>query len=284
MTRIEWAVEQSRGISIPCPSYDEAFIHVQEWVPAAEELRQAGAAILQPDKLKQNKRGHTVTQVAIYSALYGAYEAPKPLPVGMTTPCYMFTDDPELEAPGWIVRYQPGRVQLDGWRSSPLMQAKWWKTHPDEAFGHAFDVTCWVDASMTIVSADYAQQCLDALGDDDWAMVAHPGRSCIYDEAAYSKTLPRYREADLDGQVAYYRDTLGHPAKAGLFACGANAIRHNDRTLSLLKAWWWECATRTWQDQLSLPVLVRLPVFSEVKWNTNIPWCLWWDVQNHPPG
>ena len=49
MTRIEWAVEQSRGISIPCPSYDEAFIHVQEWVPAAEELRQAGAAILQPD-------------------------------------------------------------------------------------------------------------------------------------------------------------------------------------------------------------------------------------------
>lgn len=221
-----------------------------------------------------------MTQVAIYSALYGAYEAPKPLPVGMTTPCYMFTDDPDLEAPGWIVRYQPGRVQLDGWRSSPLMQAKWWKTHPDEAFGHAFDVTCWVDACIDIHHANYAERCLEALGDDDWAMVKHPRLNCIYDEAAVSKRLPRYAEADIDAQVAYYRE-IGHPAHWGLFACGVNARRMNRATLDLSHAWWWECATRTWQDQISLPVLVNLPVFAGVRWNTNIIWDGWWGVYDH---
>lgn len=221
-----------------------------------------------------------MTRVAIYSALYGRYEAAKPLPVGMTTPCYMFTDDPELDAPGWDIRYVPAPVTLDGWRSSPLMQAKWWKTHPDQAFGHAFDVTCWIDASMTLLSADYAELCLDALGIDDWAMVKHPGRDCIFDEAAVSKTMPRYADADIDAQVAYYRQ-IGHPEHWGLFACGANVRRMNRVALDLSHAWWWECATRTWQDQISLPVLVNLPAFQDLAWNTNIPWSEWWAVANH---
>lgn len=225
-----------------------------------------------------------MTQVAIYTALYGNYEPVKPMPDGMTVPCILLTDDPGLVAPGWQVVHAPGRVTLPG-RDGPMMQAKWWKTHPVEALGVAgvaADVSCWIDASMTLVSADYPALCLDALGGDDWSMVRHPGRDCIYDEADFSLTLPRYQGIGIEDQVEYYRTAVGHPKHWGLFACGANVRRHTAAVEKLCGQWWWECATRTWQDQVSLPVLVRL-AGSELKWNVNIPWSTWWAVQDHSP-
>lgn len=221
-----------------------------------------------------------MTSVAIYSALYGSYEPAKPLPVGLSCPAYMFTDDPKLDAPGWIIRYEPKPVtkaDID----TPMMQAKWWKTQPRAALGHAYDVTLWVDASITLKSADYPQRCLEALGDDDWAMVKHPGRDCIYAEADYSAALLRYKGADLKAQAKYYRN-IGHPERWGLVATGANARRNNDICQQVSAQWWWENATRTWQDQVSLPVLARLAQLERgFRFNTNIPWGTWWGVQSH---
>jgi Protein of unknown function (DUF616) len=211
-------------------------------------------------------------KVVLYSALYGDYEAPKPLP-DLGVQAIMYTDNQELEAPGWEVKYRPF-LAVD----ASMMKAKYWKCHPHAAAPGA-EVSLWVDASMTILVDDYVQQCLDALGDDDWAMVKHPGRDCIYDEANVSATMPKYNADHVQAQAEYYR-SIGHPAHWGLFANGANVRRYNEAIRKLCDQWWYECSQRSWQDQVSLPVLVRL-AGEDFKWNTNIPWHEWWHVGWH---
>lgn len=222
-----------------------------------------------------------MTRVAVYSALYGNYEQPKPIFVDEyeDVPAYMFTDNPDLVAPGWNIVYEPAPVTIPE-LSTPMMQAKWWKTHPRRALGYTADVAIWLDASVR-VAVDFIDTAVAALGDDDWAMVRHPGRDCIFDEVTYSKTLPRYGAAKLDEQAAYYRE-IGHPVHWGLFANGASVRRLTEPVLQLSEQWWWECATRTWQDQVSLPVLVRLAGDS-LKWNTNLGWSQGWWAEDHPP-
>jgi hypothetical protein len=220
-----------------------------------------------------------MTRVAIYSALYGSYEPAKPLSVGESTPAYMFTDDPKLTIDGWTVIYEPRPVTLEG-RDSPMYQAKWWKTHPREALGYSADVAIWIDASIT-VAPGFVDKALVWLGSDDWAMCKHPGRGCIYDEAVVSLSMPRYQGIGVQEQVDYYRQ-IGHPANWGLFANGVSVRRLTPAVLNLGYQWWWECATRTWQDQLSMPVLVRLA--EDLKWNTNIVWGDGWSAADHPAG
>lgn len=220
-----------------------------------------------------------MTRVAIYSALYGRYEPAKPLPVGESTPALMLTDDPELTIDGWQVIYEPRPVTLEG-RDSPMYQAKWWKTHPREALGYSADVAIWIDASIT-VQPGFVDKAQGWLGSDDWAMCKHPGRGCIYEEAAVSLTMPRYQGIGVQEQIDYYRE-IGHPVNWGLFANGISVRRLTPAVLDVGYQWWWECATRTWQDQLSLPVLVRLA--EGLKWNTNIAWGDGWSAADHPAG
>ena len=212
-------------------------------------------------------------KVAIYSALYGDYEEPKPLP-DLGVEAIMYTDNPDLQAPGWTVRHQ---LLMDA-DTPPMMLAKYWKCHPEVAMPDA-DVSLWLDASMTVLVDDYVQRCLDVLGDDDWVMAPHPDRTCVYDEADFSALLPRYEGARLHEQAEFYRG-IGHPAKWGLFANGANVRRHTPAVAEVCEQWWWECQNRSWQDQVSLPVLVRL-AGKRLRWNANMPWATWWSVGWH---
>ena len=217
-----------------------------------------------------------MTEVAIYTAIYGGYDRPKPVPIGIDAPTIMYTDDPDIDAPGWeVIVADPPKSTL--W--STMMKHKYWKLHPHRAVP-GVDVSLWVDGSMTILHTDYAQRCLDALGNDDWSMITHPSRNCIYTEAEYSATLTwRYDASSLLHQAGFYR-AIGHPTQWGLFATGANARRHNSVVQALNEHWWYENMTRTHQDQVSLPVLVRI-MGDMLKWNTNMPWHQWWHLGEH---
>lgn len=237
----------------------------------------------------------SLPNVAIYGALYGKYEDPKPLPE-LGASAFMLTDDPDLRAQGWtmVVDDEPngpghplhseqGADQLQkllAWDTSatvPMMFHKYWKTHPHVLFD-SYDITIWLDASMEVVDPAFVEFCVEALGEDDWVAVRHPWRDCIYDEGVYSGTLPRYDSVALDQQLAFYRDVVGHPAHWGLFATGAMVRRNTGVVRRVSENWWDECMTRSHQDQVSLPVLFRLQ--EDLKWNTNMPWETWWI--NHP--
>jgi Protein of unknown function (DUF616) len=218
-------------------------------------------------------------RVALYSAIYDRYDTPKPLPTDLDVPAYLYTDSRETaliaEVYGWTVRLNHEHREL-----GPMLQHKYWKTHPTEAVPDV-DVSLWLDGSMTITADRYVKRCVEALGDDDWVTVRHPWRDCIYDEAVYSATLPRYGQPVLQ-QVEFYR-FFGHPAHWGLIATGANVRRHTDAVATWSHHWWVECLGRTHQDQLSLPVLLRL-AGDEIKWNYDMPWWEWWHLHEHTYG
>lgn len=215
-------------------------------------------------------------RVGLYSALYGRYDWPKPIIDGLGVTPVMYTDNPEMVAPGWEIRVENMEWAAPG---NPMMQHKWWKTHPGEARPDV-DVSLWLDASMQIMVPDYVEKCVEALGDDDWSCVRHPSRACIYPEADYSATLVwRYDPAKILPQRDFYR-SIGHPDNWGLIATGANARRHTDAVLEVSSLWWDECLNWSHQDQLSLPVLLRLHQ-ERIPFNYNLPWFQWWHLWPH---
>ena len=222
--------------------------------------------------------------IAIYSAIFGRYDSPKQLPEDLPCPAFMFIDedDLELERVARLRGWRPIRTSRFGYMS-PMMRHKFWKLHPRSAFGHfdaQFDTSIWLDGSMTITASNFVDLCVEALGNDDWCMVKHPMRDCIYDEAAFSATLTwRYDGEAIRQQADYYR-SIGMPEHWGLMATGANVRRHTDAVDEWCRHWWFENRHRSHQDQVSLPVMLWL-ANDQLKWNTNMPWFEWWHLSEH---
>lgn len=237
-------------------------------------------------------------RVAVYSAIFGGYNTPKRIPDSLECHAIMLTDSEataELaQAAGWCPQIVPSPYdEMDHDAAAygdpsivvPMLRHKWFKTHPAEALGPDCDVSIWIDGSMEIVRDDFVALCLTALGDDDWSMMTHPSRACIYPEADYSATLIwRYDGPSILAQAAHYR--AFHPANTGLIATGFNVRRHTPAVRRLGRLWWAEITRWSHQDQISLPVLLHLndtvPYDPRVKWNLNLPWHQW--LVHHPHG
>jgi len=229
-------------------------------------------------------------RVALYTAIWGGYETPKPLPDGLTCHAYLFSDSVvtafKAAAYGWCAKVMSDHYFPEEHLSThgdpeivvPMLNHKWFKMHPGEVLPD-YDVSLWIDGSMELIVDDYAERCLAALGDDDWSCVPHPARSCIYPEADYSATLTwRYDADSILAQKAHYEQF--HPPGAGLIATGAMARRHTPEVLELSRLWWDECVNWSHQDQLSLPVLLRLWE-DKVRWNSRMTWHQDWILHEH---
>lgn len=210
--------------------------------------------------------------LTVISAIYGGYDQPKP--VLADCPHVLVTDNPNLHAPGWKHLYCPLPTI-----STPMLRAKYVKTHPAEFIDTPISV--WLDGSITVTAPDFTERCLQALADRDLALTPHPWRDCIYDEAIASCGIGRYPETLIAEQARRYLDR-GHPKHWGLFATGAIVRRTSVAVLELGDAWWQENLTRTWQDQLSLPVLLRER--PDLRWEANLPWEQWWTISGRAWG
>lgn len=228
-----------------------------------------------------------MTSIACYSAIYGLYDQVKPAPEGVRS--VMFTDRDEIAAAargmGWeprVVRHGVATLKGSPAVTGPMLAHKWWKLHPHIALPDV-DVSIWLDGSMETVVPDLADRCLQALGGDDWVMVRHPWRDCAIEEGYYSSTLAwRYDRDALVAQTDFYAGF--HLRHWGLFATGANVRRHGpvgSPVWDLCQQWWRECINWSHQDQVSLPVLLRLMPPGAVRWNTNMPWNEWWKLHEH---
>jgi hypothetical protein len=222
--------------------------------------------------------------IAVYSAIYGPYDSVKPAP-RTSYPCYMYTDSDETaafaEELGWlprVVKHHIATLRGEPQVTMPMLAHKWWKTHPELACPDT-EISLWIDGSIEVLITDYVERCLRSLGDDDWAMVPHPHRRCIHPEASFSATLARYDATSILAQASFYR-SIGHPEGWGLMATGANVRRHTAAVLEVGDQWWIECLNWSHQDQLSLPVLLRLNE-EKVRYNYNLPWHLWWRLHHH---
>ena len=118
------------------------------------------------------------------------------------------------------------------------------------------DLTVWIDGAFQITSPDFAADIVDILATTDLALFRHPWRDCIYDEVHASREMRKYAGEPLEEQAAAY-GRAGHPRNWGLWACGVIARRDTPVNRDLSYAWWDEMAVWSYQDQLSLPVVLR---------------------------
>lgn len=202
---------------------------------------------------------------AVITAVYDAYDTVKPIcpqtaltfgySTGIRVDWVLVTDDP-----GKLVEAEPGA--LSGWRIvaeprpgiHPSVAAKRPKFLP-WAYTNA-PLTAWVDASYRITSPRFISDAGEFA--DPIAQFVHPWRDCLYDEAAFSQTLPKYTGLDLAGQVAEYR-AAGMPEHWGLWAAGVivrKQYNHRARWAWLGPEWLDQVNRWTFQDQVSQPYVL----------------------------
>jgi hypothetical protein len=151
------------------------------------------------------------------------------------------------------------------------MQAKWFKLLSHKVFPRGrlawryapisrrrrADLSIGVDGSMRIKCPTFVKDMRSNLANGDWAMFIHPDRDCIYDEADLSATLFKYQGLPIFPQVDAYRSTV--PPHCGLYACATITRREPlaERLGQVHDLWWEENLKWTYQDQLSLPYVLR---------------------------
>jgi len=112
----------------------------------------------------------------------------------------------------------------------------------------------WLDGSFEVVSSTFVEEVLATSEGHPISMWEHPQRDCVYDEAAFSADLPKYRTQPIVEQAAHYR-AIGHPKHWGLWAAGL--IVYRSRCDYLADLWWAEINRWGYQDQISLPIALR---------------------------
>jgi TOD1/MUCI70, glycosyltransferase-like domain len=217
-------------------------------------------------------------RAVVYTAIFGGYDSLKEQPP-QDTPCdfVCFTDDVELGAHSatWrVVRLRPKRFRTPtSALDHPRMQAKWFKLMSHRVFPggrlalrydfspfarRRYSTIIWIDGSIQIKTEAFVRELSGYLGLSGWALVPHPERDCIYDELVAAAPMAKYTGQPLEEQVAHYR-AMGHPPHGGLWACGVivRKGKSNQRLDTLNEAWWDENRHWSYQDQLSLPYLLR---------------------------
>lgn len=207
-------------------------------------------------------------RTAIYSAIFGGYDHLKE-PEAQDQPCdfICFTD---MDLPRRVGAWRIIPVPRDP-RLHPRMQAKYYKLMSHRIFPRgrlawryaplsrrpSFDLSIWVDGSVRITSPRFVRDMRERLADGAWAMFVHPDRDCIYKEAQVSIEMVKYRDLPIFPQVDAYRATV--PPHGGLHACTIIVRREpvSAPVVAVQDAWWAENTKWTYQDQLSLPYVLR---------------------------
>ena len=204
----------------------------------------------------------------VYTSIYGGYDPLRPHPHHPDVKAWLcYTDDPTLTCPGWETIVEPARY------AHPRLSAKWRKCHPPES-----DRSLWIDGSVQLADPAYIEVVGGLLDTADMAFVPHPDRDNIRDEAAASLAIAasKYGGLDVHGQVDRYEARKG--PERGLWASTTFGRNHTTAVLQMGAAWMAHCDLLTYQDQLSLPVLIDdygLTVATIPGNLTNSPWFRW---------
>jgi Protein of unknown function (DUF616) len=187
-------------------------------------------------------------RVAVYTAIYGGYDAllEQPEMPGVDFVC--FTDDPELRSSQWRVIHAKPRYE------HPRMSAKWFKMHPHEVLPK-HRRTVWVDGNVQMLGADFAAVILAAISSDGLSLFRHPVRDSATAEAEFCVPLKKCAGLPLVEQVAHYR-AQGFPDESGLWYGGIIGRENARKIRRLGRLWMRENLRWTYRDQLSLPYLL----------------------------
>lgn len=155
---------------------------------------------------------------------------------------------------------------------SPRMNAKIFKILPHLFMKDEYSV--WVDGNIYPKKTE--EEYVSLLGDNDIAVLKHPERDCVYEEAGFCKIKGKDTAEHIDPQVQRYRQA-GYPANNGLYACGFIIRRHTEEMKRLCERWWAEICTGSSRDQISFPVVFKdITVIEKSPWGNDL-----FEYRNH---
>ncbi|XYJ11579.1 glycosyltransferase domain-containing protein [Telluria sp. B2] len=188
------------------------------------------------------------SRLVVYTAVFGNYDRVAPPNGKWDCDFICFTDNPDLVSDGW----QIVNVSLDG--CSPVEVNRLYKMLPHR-FLPSYEQSLYVDgnvkilANPNILSRKY-------LKDNFIAIPKHQDRDCIYEEAKICMEAGRVDREITECQMQRYAND-GFPTKFGMTENGIIFRRHHDqRSVTLMSAWWDEYCNGGKRDQLSLAYLV----------------------------
>lgn len=187
-------------------------------------------------------------RVGLLTANFGRYKQPSPLPLQVgCDDAVLVTDDPD-PTPGWR------NVVVDLGPNARLA-SKSVKCFP-ERYVEA-DVVVWIDAAFRVTSALLVQHCLAAIGDGHIAVLEHPWRHNLLDEARAGSTgAERFQGRDIIGQAHSYL-ARGHPSEWGVYWTAILVRRMSNMTKAFGEAWFAEQKKWSLFDQVSMPFVCR---------------------------
>lgn len=178
--------------------------------------------------------------ISVRTAVIGGIDQQKEIPPQTVEfDRYFYTDPPE------------------GINGNDRMKALWYKCNP---FTPDSEICIWIDGKIQPQSADFIEQIITALGDNDIAVLKHHERSCIYQEVDHIEhcmrkgneyLLTRYKDKPIRKQVEAYR-YFGYPANNGLNDCAIIAVRNNSRMIVTFNEWWKDVYNCDGFDQTAL--------------------------------
>lgn len=188
--------------------------------------------------------------IAILSANFGAYNERSELPAQAGISDAVMVTDSACEIRGW-------RNVVASPDADPRLASKIVKCQP-ELFVES-DVVIWVDAQVKVLSEAFAMFCMTALQDGEIAVLRHPRRVSLREEAKAGRSAEgrgRFAGQDTKGQVEHYL-AQGHPDDWGLYWTMILVRRMTPRVRALGARWLAEQRRWSQHDQLSFPFVCR---------------------------
>lgn len=187
----------------------------------------------------------------VYTSIVGGYDALRtPRPTWPETEYVAFLDPGAPSSPPWQARPLP-RVLATTRRTSRFAKIMAHTTLPGAEY------SLWMDGNI-IASPHTTMELLIAkyLSDADLAVLRHPCRTCLYEEATECSLLRLDDPHRIADQVRRYR-SAGFPAGAGLGESGVILRRHTREVAAFNEAWWAEIERGSVRDQISFPYVAR---------------------------
>ena len=183
----------------------------------------------------------------IYTAIVGAKDIfHEPIHRLPDTDYICFTNTPNFISD--IFTFRP----LPFSETDPRATARKIKLYPHELFPY-HEESLWIDGSQRIRAN--LLPLFNELATTSLAVLRHPSRDCLYEEAQACMRGNRSPTSELLAQVTAYQQA-GMPSHHGLYETSILFRRHTTENARLMQAWWYELQTHSLRDQISLPYVL----------------------------
>lgn len=179
----------------------------------------------------------------IYSIVTNNYDAVKPAKVYPGFDYWLFSDDEDLQVPGWETKPLPKS-------GDPIRQQRMVKINSCK-YAVGYDVSIYVDGNIELIKNP--AELLDQHFSGGVLTSVHPKRTTIIEEAdevlRKKKDLPKKVNKTLE-----YAEQVGFDPEIGLFETMVMVRDQSDRVKLLERKWSEILENYSHRDQLSLPI------------------------------